>query len=260
MRITKAEIKFIHSLAQRKIRDAERKFIVEGWKSLDDALHSEYRILLVATTAEHVNDPGHSEVFRILRSRKIAIKELNSTELKQSSDTVHSQGVVAIAEQRTVSLGDAMTAAARLLVLADRVADPGNLGTMIRTCDWFSVDAFLLSVGCVDAYNEKVVRSTSGSIFHIPVVESILTKDAIPLLKKNGYRVFATAGDAKLSFNQAKYGEKNLLIFGNEASGISEDTRSLADDIICIPRQGKAESLNVGVACGVILSHLSYCL
>ncbi len=257
MRISKSEIGFIRSLGQRKVRDSEKKFLIEGWKSLEDALRSEHRILFVAAAGESMNDPDHLEIFRDLKSRRMVVRELTGTEMKNVSDTVHSQGVVAVVEQGRVTLEGVLAMPSRLLVIADRVADPGNMGTMIRTCDWFGVDALLLSVGCVDAYNEKVVRSTSGSIFHIPIIENIETARTTHLLKEKGFRVFATAGDAPSSFTQMHYGEKNVLIFGNEASGISDEIRLLADDVLSIPKRGKAESLNVGVACGIILSHVS---
>ncbi len=242
---------------QRTKRKAERKFVAEGWHALDEALLSDFHIVLVAVLKEHMSYPDHAGIFRELRFRGIAVKELNNVELKQVSDTVHSQGIVAVVEQRTALLENVLARPSGLLVLADRVADPGNMGTMIRTCDWFGVDALFLSEDCVDPYNEKVVRSTSGSIFHLPLIENVSTKEIIPLLKQHGYRTLATSGSATLPFRKAKYGERTLLIFGNEAEGISDETQALADDTISIPGRGKAESLNVGIACGIILSHVS---
>ncbi len=256
MRITKSEMKYIRSLRNRKTRESERKFIVEGWKSIRDALRTSRRIVLAAAAGESLEDPDHSDVLGELRVRQIQLKQLSGIELKQVSDTVHSQGIIAVVEQKNFTLDEILERPVQLLVLADRIADPGNLGTMIRTCDWFGVDALLMSVECVDAYNEKVVRSTSGSIFHVPLVNSVKTNESILKLRHRGFKVFATSGGGESSFQRVGYGEKNLVIFGNEGSGIPGETQSLADDVICIPGRGKAESLNVGVACGIILSHL----
>ncbi len=255
MRISKSNLTFVRSLAQKKIRDREKKFVIEGWKPLRDALSSDFRIDFVAVTQRFKENPDYQSLINDINSRGIELKELTEIELKQVSETVHAQGVIAIIEQRTRTLDEILSSHSTLLVLADRIADPGNLGTMVRTCDWFGADALILSEGCVDLHNEKVVRSTSGSIFHVPMVEHADTSAVLAKLKTLGFWTVATAGDAKSTYSEAKYGKKNLIIFGSEASGIHVATRKLVDSVVRIPRYGSAESLNVGVACGIILSH-----
>jgi TrmH family RNA methyltransferase len=256
MHIAKSEIKLLRSLGQKKVREREKKFVIEGWKSLRDALNSDFHIEFVAMKHQFAGNPEYGSFVRDIESRRIDLKELSDIELNQVADTVHAQGVVAIIRQKTRILDEVLSNDSRLIVVADRVADPGNLGTMVRTCDWFGVDRLILSTGCVDLYNEKVVRSTSGSIFHLPVFENADAKSVLSQMKERGFRIIATAGDAKTSYVDVKYEEKNVIIFGNEAGGVQSDTRRLADTVVGIPRQGKAESLNVGVACGIVLSHL----
>jgi len=158
--------------------------------------------------------------------------------------------------QRTYELDRKHLENASLLVFADRIADPGNLGSIVRTSDWFGVDCLILSEGCVELHNEKVVRSTSGSIFHVPIIEHADTATTLAWLKELGFKVFVTAAEGKVSYARAEYGTRNVIVLGNEASGISPSVRGQADGTVKIPLNGKAESLNVGVACGIVLAHL----
>jgi RNA methyltransferase, TrmH family len=256
LNIAKSELNLLRSLSQKKVREREKKFIVEGWKSLSEALDSDFRIEFVAITREYWGNPDYGSLVRDIQSRRIELKILTNVQLNQASDTVHAQGVLAVIVQRTRTLDEVLAKNPGLIVFADRIADPGNLGTIVRTCDWFGVDVLVLSEGCVDLYNEKVVRSTSGSIFHIPVVENAGTATALSQLKSRGFRITATAADVKTSYTDVSSRERNVIILGNEAGGIQAETRRLADKVVGIPRFGKAESLNVGIACGVILAHL----
>ena len=257
MRISKSDLKLLRSLAQKKVRDRERKFVVEGWKPLRDALNSDFQTDFVAIVESQAQDPDHSAFLKDIDARGIPRKELTDLELQQVTGTVHAQGIVAVARQRRDTIDEIMREHPALLVLADRIADPGNLGTIVRTCDWFGVDALILGEGCVDLYNEKVVRSTSGSIFHVRVADHVPESDALSKAKASGFKIVVTAADSNTSYTDANFGKKNLIILGNEASGVQPGLRRLADAVVGIPRQGKAESLNVGVACGIILSYLS---
>ena len=257
MRITKAEIKLLRMLAQKKVRDREKKFVVEGWKPLADALGSDFQIELVAVSSHHSANIECRPLLEAVDARGITRRELSEVELKQVTDTVHAQGVVAMVRQEARTLDEVLKLRPKLVVLADRLTDPGNLGTIIRTCDWFGVDVLVLSQGCVDLYNEKVVRSTSGSIFHLPVIENVDLKTVMEQLRSLGFRCSATSGDASTSYAQLPHAEKRAIIFGNEAEGIRQDLMKMADEAMGIPRVGKAESLNVGVACGIMLAHFT---
>jgi RNA methyltransferase, TrmH family len=246
----------LRSLTQKKVREREMKFVIEGWKSLKDALSSDFKIEFVAMKREYADDPDYASFVREIGKRGIELKDISEVEIKQVSDTVHAQGVLALLRQKTRSIDDVLKTESSLAVFLDRIADPGNMGTIVRTCDWFGVDCLILSEGCVDLYNEKVVRSTSGSVFHIPVVENMETNPTLLQLKERGFQIIAASGDAKISYVEARYKEKKVIVFGNEARGIHSEVHRLADVDVSIPRRGKAESLNVAIACGIILSHL----
>ncbi len=254
MFLTQSEIKYLRSLQQKKFRDAERKFLLEGWKPLRDALHSSFHIEMIAVLSEASQKPEHRPVLAIARERGISIKEIKEIQLKQISDAVQSQGVVALVCRQEMTFNPKICQSAHLFVACDRISDPGNLGTIVRTCDWFGADGVFLNKGCVSLYNDKVIRSTSGSIFHLNVFEDIDFNIVLANLKSEGFKIIATALNGK-SLKTFSLPEKVVLLLGNEAQGIDQQLIRQADAIVSIARYGQAESLNVGIACGIFLEH-----
>jgi len=246
MRISNSELKYIRSLSQKKTRLAEKKFVLEGWRSLKEVLNSSAKVDLVAVLPRFLEDPDYENILVKLKERKVPIKELNEADLNRVADTVHAQGVVAIVQQKTYSLDDDALRRASLVVAAESV----------RSADWFAADFVLFGQGCVELYNEKVVRSTVGSILHVPVVEGADLPTTLTRLKRDGFSVIAFSGDGKESYTDRRQADRQVLVFGNEAHGISREVRDVSDAVVRIPRYGKAESLNVGVACGIVLAHV----
>jgi RNA methyltransferase, TrmH family len=256
MRISKAELKYIRSLSQKKVRQAERKFVLEGWRALKEVLNSPSKVEVVAVLSRFLEDPDYEGILSKLRERNVPVKELAETELNQVADTIHAQGVLAVVQQKTHEISEEHLRKATLIVAADGVSDPGNLGSIVRSSDWFAADMVLLGQGCVELYNDKVVRSTVGSILHVPVVEGVDLPSALPPIKERGFSVVAYSGEGKQSYIEHRPAERQVVVFGNEAHGVSREVRSIADSVVRIPKYGKAESLNVGVACGIVLAHL----
>ena len=256
MHLSKSEVKYLRSLSQKKVRAEEKKFLVEGWRAVTDALESSFRIDFAAMTPAFRENGEHRGILDKLEQARIPQKEITEIELNQICDTAHAQGIVALVHQRGQQFDEVLKKDAKLVVVADGVADPGNAGSIVRTSDWFGVDAILFGKGCVELYNEKVVRSTAGSIFHIPSVENIDLPHALKALKKKGFLVVSTAADGGTSLDGFKPPERTAVIVGSEAQGIGREVRALSDVVLKIGRFGKAESLNVGVACGIVLSHL----
>jgi TrmH family RNA methyltransferase len=256
MPLSKNDIKYLRSLSQKKIREEEKKFILEGWLPLGEALGSDVAVEYVAVDKTSEGDPSRDKILSAAKKKSIRIHEITRKELDQVSNTVHSQGVLALIHKKEDRLSDLIEQKAPLLVALDGVADPGNLGSIVRSCDWFGVDGILMGTGCVELYNEKVVRSTAGSLFHLPIVEDL---DLVSTLKQTstaGYSVVSYSGDGTVSYLSGRLRLPAVLIFGSEAHGISEDVRKLSHTVLNIPHHGRAESLNVGVACGIVLAHL----
>lgn len=143
----------------------------------------------------------------------------------------------------------------RLVLALDGVADPGNLGTILRTADWFGAAGVVLSPGCVDPFNEKVVRSTVGSLFHLPVVSDIHLPDALREARSAGFAVVVADVKGAIALDDWRPPARSLLVLGSESQGVSTAVAELADVAVSIPRHGQAESLNVAVAAGILLQH-----
>ncbi|MCI0706824.1 MAG: RNA methyltransferase [Ignavibacteriae bacterium] len=255
MRLTKSEIKYLRSLTQKKYREQERKFLLEGWRPLAEAVGSDFVVEMIAVSTAHRN-PEENKTLANARKKSIPVKGISEKELTQISSTVHSQGVVAVVRQHEYSIENVLDGKPSLVVALDAVSDPGNLGSIIRSCDWFGVDTVLLSKGNVELYNEKVLRSTAGSIFHLPMVEDVDLKSALAQFRRAGYFVATLSGDGKENYTNGSLKKPAVLVFGSEAHGVSEDVRAASDVVLSIPRYGSAESLNVGVACGIVLAHM----
>lgn len=254
--LTNAERKLYKSLSVKKHRDAQRLFLVEGSRSVHEALNSDFAVRKILGTAAFLGTATDHAVGAALAKHRAKLETVSQRDLDAIADTIHTQGIAAIVEMKRTSLHEVVSRERpdALIVAVDAVADPGNLGTIVRTCDWFGVDGIVLGEGCVDLYNPKVVRGTMGSIFHVPITEGINLVKVLPAMKQAGYAIIAT-GTAGTGGSVRRSG-KRMILFGNEAHGISEEVQRLADETLTIPRYGKAESLNVSVACGVVLGEV----
>lgn len=251
MILSKKQQRYLQSLSRKKVREEEKKFLVEGWRMLEEALHSNFIIEYVVVTKKALN--SHHSVLEEFQRRSIPLYELSENEIASIASTEHSQGILALVHQKQWTLDDSARDTHEFLVACDAISDPGNLGTIIRTCDWFGVDCVLLGKGCVSLYNEKVVRSTMGSLFHLPIVEDVDLPTVLRELQRKSWKVFATALDGAPIAKHLPFPSKTILVFGNEAHGIQSAVYELADIIVAIPRYGRAESLNVSAACSAFL-------
>jgi TrmH family RNA methyltransferase len=255
MTLSKAKAKYLKSLQQKKFRDEEKKFLVEGFRLTSEAVASDFKVELLLHTREFVGDPKHAALLQRCREKKIGIVEASTREFDSFTETETSQGVAALVVQHHWRLQDArhVGEGPEVIVAFDSVSDPGNVGTMIRTADWFGVSAILMGQGGVELYNAKVVRSTMGSLFHLPILTNAKLGDLLEKLRASGYAVIAADVQGKSSYDTIVRPEKAVIIFGNEARGLSSEISGQIDHRVAIKRLGSAESLNVGVACGILL-------
>ena len=256
MPLSRNRIREIRSLSQKKVRDELDLFVVEGLRLVRDAAESAFDIPEAFSTASFEASPGGGHLMALLRARGTACRQVTPRELSRFADTVNAQGVVAVVRRRNESAGELIrrTAPPALLVGLDGIADPGNLGSIVRSCDWFGAGGILLGRASVDLYNPKVVRATMGGIFHVPVVTGLDLPVAALQAKEQGYTIYVADPRADLFDGDVRFPERSLIVFGNEAHGVSEDLSRVADERVAIRRYGAAESLNVGVACGILLS------
>jgi TrmH family RNA methyltransferase len=186
----------------------------------------------------------------------IELLECSEREFNKLTDTVTSQGIVAVVKIKYNTLeGFWEKLPERSIIVAlDDVADPGNIGTILRTCDWFGVNGVVLSENSVELYNSKVIRSTMGAIFHIPILPEVDLGLMMEDGKKQGFKIITTVLDGGKPLNKFSFPERPIIVFGNETHGVSKEIEQMADASITISKYGKAESLNVGISCGIILN------
>jgi TrmH family RNA methyltransferase len=256
MTLSKQKLKDLRALTHKKYREEEKQFMIEGSRMVGDAVDSGFKILEVFYTKELKDSSAGKGLLHRLSEKTSNLIEISNREMELISETVTFQGVVAVLRQKQFSI-DALLESPKSkshLVAFDGVSDPGNAGTMIRSCDWFGVDGVILGGNSVELYNPKVLRATMGAVFHLPIVEGIDLLPALSRAKELGYRIYVTCPGAESHFDRINYDVKSIIVFGNEAWGVSDQVRELADVHLAIRRYGLGESLNVSVACGIVLS------
>ena len=239
-----AIVKQTKKLSERSGRKKLGLFLLEGQRLVADAILAgapiQYFVLCDGVQAEL--PPCDAPQYIV--SKKI---------FAQLQDTVHSQGVLAAA---VLPADGALSAAdltgKREILYLDNVADPGNMGTILRTADAAGVEAVVLSKGCVDVYNPKVVRATMASLFHIPLFFDDDACRALDLLQSAEFRLIGASLDGAVNCFSADFTGKSAIIIGNEANGIRQSVLDKCDLRVKIPMIGGAESLNAAVACGVL--------
>jgi RNA methyltransferase, TrmH family len=258
MSLTKAAFRQLRDLAKKKTRKETDEFIVEGFRLVGEALNSDFPMQGIYYASSVLDDPDGEKLIALARKKAPVVEQISAHELEGLTDTVTAQGILGVLKMKVHDVESLFVPeqAESILVALDAVSDPGNLGSIIRTCDWFGVQGLLLGKRSVEPYNPKVIRSTMGSIFHLPVVPDVELLSALSHARSAGYTIYVTDLEGEKHFDRIRFDRKAVIVFGNEAWGASDQVKELADVHVAIRRYGQAESLNVGVACGVVLSAL----
>ncbi len=242
--IPKAKIKYLKSLQLKKYRKQEQCFVVEGAKSVLELLRSDFEVLWVGATPSFEDSFGSWT-----QKRKVDLSIASETELAQAGTFQSNDAAVAIArmkENTLLSLRENEYA----LVLDD-IRDPGNLGTIIRTADWYGISKIIASEETTDFYNPKVISASMGSFTRVKMyytkLEQYLASSKLPV-----YGTFLEGTDIhKVNFNNSGF-----IVMGNESNGISKSVEASVTTKITIPRRGHAESLNAAIATAIVLDNL----
>ena len=239
--------KIAHSASQRR---KENLYIIEGLKIVQEAIMSSQSILQIV-----VNDEGVESLKELNISSKTEVIILDDDLFNVISDTVNSQGIIALMRIKEYNLKDLEFQRALLI---DQVQDPGNVGTLIRSADAFNFDVVISLKGSCDVYNPKTVRSTMGSLFHIPIVKDKTNRDILNFLNSENAKVYATnLSKSSVAVNKVEISTPFVIVIGNESKGVSEFWKEASDCNIIIPIRGKAESLNAGVAGSIVMYQFS---
>lgn len=219
----------------------------------------------IIVSREMEKDTEISRLITMGREKAKEIIAVSQNVLNEISDTTTPQGILAVVKMKKYSLEDIVPEEndnlcdnikenpCRHYVILDGIQDPGNMGTIIRTADAAGFNGVIVSKGCVDLYNPKVLRSTMGSVFHIPVYFSDDLAETLDKLKSRAVKIYASHLNATKNYYEVDMTRNAAIIIGSEANGISDISVEMADELIKIPMPGKAESLNASVAAGLLM-------
>ncbi|WP_351224039.1 RNA methyltransferase [Streptomyces sp. NPDC002133] len=247
-------------LARRNFRSKDRRFIAEGPQAVREAAahrggDGEATLIELFTTVEAAE--RYADIVAAAGAAGARIHYAADTVLAEVSQTVTPQGLLGVCRFLDSPFEEILAARPRLVAVLAHVRDPGNAGTVLRCADAAGADAVVLTDASVDLYNPKSVRASVGSLFHLPVAVGVPVEQAVSGLRSAGVRILAAdgAGDDDLDdeLDAGTMGGPSAWIFGNEAWGLPEETRALADAVVRVPIHGKAESLNLATAAAVCL-------
>ncbi|WP_251860943.1 RNA methyltransferase [Clostridium sp. Marseille-Q2269] len=240
-------IKEVRKLKEKKYREKSKSFIVEGFRFFEEALKSNSNINKVFIEENSLNKL--EQLYKTYNvNDNIDTYAVNSSVLKSISNTENPQGVVAVINYFNKNSFNHENG---FYILADKVQDPGNMGTIIRTAHAAGALGIITTKGTVDIYNEKTLRSTMGSIFYMLVMEDE-NLEKVKLLQSQGFKLLVSSLDTNSNFYDIDMKENIIIAVGNEGNGISKDLNELSDIKVKIPMPGGAESLNVAVACSIM--------
>ena len=244
-----AQIKHLIQMQKKaKIRKEEQAFVIEGTKMFEEALQGNL-IKKAYFSESYWKEKAEGSSYL----KTIDYEIVTDAVLKEVSDTMTPQGVIAIVKMPQYDLEQLITREQVNLVLLENLRDPGNLGTIVRTAEGAGMNGVILSKESVDIYNPKVIRSTMGAIYRMPIIYVDCFYDCLQYLQKNGIVLYAAHLKGKNNYDKEEYAKKTGLLIGNEANGLTDEVASLSDCLVKIPMEGKVESLNAAVAAAILM-------
>lgn len=242
-------VKHIKKLSEKKYRDQNNCYIIEGIKLVEEAIQEDAQIdkIVICEESTKTAEISKNLMYEIAKYDCIYVTDKIFKTLTQ---VMNPQGILAVVKknkERPTIIYDE-----DIIVALDDIQDPGNLGTILRTVDSIGLKQLIVSKGTADVFNPKVVRSSMGAIFRVEVIEVENLKETIQSIKRNKYELIVTSLQTESSIYDIDY-TKKIIVIGNEANGVSQEIQDMADKKIKIPMLGKTESLNASVATAIIL-------
>ena len=253
--LSQSQIKHLKSLHQKKYREKEGKIILEGHRLIHQALTYEADIIKVWITNDYAATISGKELIQILEEKTILIETTSDKSIQRVCESQNSQGVIAV---MSMPRYERILDMPKRSLYFDNIADPGNMGALLRTAVWFGINSVFLSPGCVDPLNSKVLRSALGAHFHLQNIMTIPPHELFGEYMNTDYAILGSdiSGES-LQNLQIDLDKGWILILGNEAHGICDALRSYITHNISIPGYNNMESLNVAVAGGILLHSLT---
>lgn len=242
-------IKHIKKLKDKKYRDINKEFIIEGIKLIKEAIeeHAKIKQIVVCNNCQNSDIIPKELRYEIARYECIYVTEKI---FKTISDVNAPQGILAIIERKNEETQ--IDYSQDIIVALDDIQDPGNLGTILRTVDSIGLSQILVSKGTADCYNPKVIRSTMGAIFRVKIIECEDLEKTLKEIEKKEFEIVITSLQTNNSIYDVEYNKK-VIVIGNEANGVKKEIQNIGDIKVKIPMIGKTESLNAAVSTGIVL-------
>ena len=250
--MSKVHRTWVRSLHRKKVREKEGVFIAEGFNALEAATQTTRHPIV-----EIMADRDHLEAVADILPNDLPVYECSASIMQEISTEETPQGVVMICRRGESTFSDLGGVAPDTLLYLDRVSDPGNLGTILRTSAWFGVRHLILSPSCVDPFNTKVIRASAGAIFTVEIYQPVDSEQIRGFAERMGYRMVAMVPRGGSPPGELKKTGKTIVMLGQEADGLSEELTGCADQFVSIPGRGDVESLNLSVAAAIILYEIA---
>jgi len=239
------QIKRVINLQKKhKLRVEEKVYVVEGIKMVVEAPSHLIEKIYISESLYHTNS-------EIVANHRFEI--VSDEVMRKMADTVTPQGVMAVVKMDTQSFQQVIKKGTAMVIGIDALQDPGNLGTIIRTAEAIGATCVVTSTGTVDAYNPKVLRSTMGAIYHIPIFNQVELEDHIKILKMQEIEIYAAHLNGQSFYQETDLTQPLCFLIGNEGHGLSDSISQYATKLIKIPMIGKSESLNASIAASLLM-------
>lgn len=258
--LSKNELREIARLTQKKYRLEMNRFLAEGGRLCEEAMKSGWKVERVIYCPSFLQSLRARQALQLAHERHVAVDEVPSDVFVGLSDTMHSQGIIAIVEKRMQESDpvERMRGVPRCMwVGIEKLHDPGNMGTILRTADWLGVDGVVIGKDCVEVYNPKVVRASMGSIFHLPIYEIDDFAGVLRRFQTFSAVLYGADQSGDFSYSMLRYAPKKVLLLGDEVEGLSPEVGALLQHRVSIPRRGGGESLNVAIAAAIMLAEMN---
>jgi TrmH family RNA methyltransferase len=253
--LTHDQAKLIRKLKSRKRREEEGAFLVEGVRLVEELMASDLDVELAVSAPALSNTPRGERLLEAMEASGWTLARVADGELRALADTETPQGVLAVARRPRWRLADLEPAADSAVLLFDRVADPGNLGTLLRAARALGVSWAVALPGTVDPWNSKAVRASAGSIFHLPVSQE-RWPEALNWLREREFAILSADPGGEPVPRSSSPRSRFALVLGNEPSGLSEEVLSASDGRVAVRLPGGMDSLNVAIAGALLLDRL----
>jgi TrmH family RNA methyltransferase len=252
--LARSEEKLLHGLRRRAAREERRLFLAEGVRVVEDLADSSLDIEL-AVAGPGLDRSARGEALLARLSDRTEVRRATAAGISRIAATDSPQDIVAAARIPETSLEGFVPGSAAVALVLDAVQDPGNFGTLVRCADAFGVDLVIAMTGTVDPWNPKAVRSAAGAAFRVPVVQAA-TANALDWLIAHDYEIWAAAADGEPAAHLERPA-RVALVAGNEGAGVSDQVSGRAARRVAVPLRGRADSLNVAIATGILLYMLT---